>query len=63
MDFSILFYQLLATTLIVEEPYVKVLKQGINWDVQHCHFCLTSIDRGLPCPTCVFVSKIWKKNC
>jgi hypothetical protein len=52
-----------GTTVVVEEPFVKVLKEGLKWDMQHCHFCLLKIrgGGGIPCPSCVFVST-YKKS-
>ncbi|CAG7823719.1 unnamed protein product [Allacma fusca] len=43
-----------GTILIVEKPFISVLKDLLKWDVTHCHFCLRKIIQGLPCQGCVF---------
>ena len=51
---SILFST--GTVLFVEDPYAFALTDLIKWDTNHCHYCLKSIARGIPCNNCVFVS-------
>ena len=47
---------LTGKTVLVESPFASVLKQALNWDVDHCHHCLKKVLNVIPCPTCVFVS-------
>ena len=44
--------------MIVEKPVVKTLVSETEWDVEHCHYCMKRINRGIPCKSCVFVSKL-----
>ncbi|CAL8101180.1 unnamed protein product [Orchesella dallaii] len=45
-----------GTTMVVEQPYVKVLKNSLKWDMNHCHYCFRRIrgGGGIPCSGCVF---------
>lgn len=47
----------LGSVIAVEDPYVALLYNEVDWDTKHCHCCLKRICRGIPCKTCVFVSK------